>query len=115
MLHLSVAHYSFHKTNTHRIEQYIAMFQKYVSTIQAHEWMNDAHVHGMQVQSCKPNTRGVIALPPYKNLILRFGLRTFCYKILHKLFVDTLLFPKLHLPHHDDPTVSCMFSPHYSE
>ena len=56
MLHLSVAHYSFHKTNTHGIEQYVAMFQKHVSTIQAHEWMNDAHVYEIPVQMWKPNT-----------------------------------------------------------
>ena len=31
------------------------MFQ----VIYAHEWMNDAHVHELQVQLGKPNTRGV--------------------------------------------------------
>jgi hypothetical protein len=31
------------------------MFQ----VIYAHEWMNDAHDHEMQVQSGKTNTRGV--------------------------------------------------------
>ena len=87
------------------------MFQ----VIYAHEWMNDAHEYEMQVQLGKNNTRGVTALPPYKNLVPRFGLRTICYKNLHKLFVDTLPFLKLHLPHHDDPTVSCMFLPYYSE
>ena len=35
--------------------------------IYAHEWMNDAHVHEMQVQLGKTNTRGVTALPPYKK------------------------------------------------
>ena len=35
------------------------MFQKHVSTIQAHEWMNDAHVYEMPVQMWKPNTWGV--------------------------------------------------------
>ena len=31
------------------------MFQ----VIYAHEWLNNAHVHEMQVQLCKPITRGV--------------------------------------------------------
>ena len=34
------------------------MFQ----VIYAHEWMNDAHDHEMQVKSGKTNTRGVTAL-----------------------------------------------------
>ena len=34
--------------------------------IEAHEWMNDAHVHKMQVQMWKPNTWGVTALPLIK-------------------------------------------------
>ena len=80
MLHFSVAHYSFHKTNTHGIEQYVAMFQKHVSTIQAHEWMDDAHVYEMLVQMWKPNTWGVTALPPYKNLTPRFEKRTILNK-----------------------------------
>ena len=52
------------------------MFQ----VIYAHEWMNDAHDYEMQVQSDKTNTRGVTTLPPYKNLVPRFGLRTICKK-----------------------------------
>ena len=52
------------------------MFQ----VIYAHEWMNDAHDHEMQVQLGKTNTRGVTALPPYKNLALRFEKRTILNK-----------------------------------
>ena len=52
------------------------MFQ----VIYAHEWMNDAHDQEMQVQLGKTNTRGVTALPPYKNLIPRFEERTILNK-----------------------------------
>ena len=34
-------------------------FENMFQARHAHEWMNDAHVHEMQVQLCKPNTRGV--------------------------------------------------------
>ena len=48
------------------------MFQ----VIYAHEWMNNAHVHEMQVQLCKPITRGVkirrIAHWSWKDVMLLF-------------------------------------------
>ena len=73
MLHLGVAHYSYHKkNNTHEIYSMLQGFDNMFHVIYAHEWMNNAHVHEMQVQLCKPNTRGVTALPPYKNLVPRF-------------------------------------------
>ena len=34
-------------------------FDNMFHVIYAHEWMNDSHVHEMQVQLGKPNTRGV--------------------------------------------------------
>ena len=40
MLHLSVAHYSFHKTNTHEIWQYVAMLHKHVSC-NISSWMDE--------------------------------------------------------------------------
>ena len=43
----------------HMLQCIKSMFQ----TIKAHAWMNDAHVYEMQVQLCKPNTRGVIERP----------------------------------------------------
>ena len=73
-----------------------------VSTIQAHEWMNDAHVYEMPVQMWKPNTWGVTALPPYKNLILRFDKRTIVDRIPYNLPSNNLLFPKLHRVHYPD-------------
>ena len=59
MLHLGVTHYSFHKNNTHEIYSMLQCFDNMFHVIYAHEWMNNAHVHEMQVQLCKPNTRGV--------------------------------------------------------
>ena len=59
MLHLGVAHYSFHKNNTHEIYSMLQCFDNMFHVIYAHEWMNNAHVHEMQVQLCKHNTRGV--------------------------------------------------------
>jgi len=72
MLHLGVTHYSFHKNNTHEIYSMLQCFDNMFHVIYAHEWMNNAQVHEMQVQLCKHNTRGVTALPPYKNLVPRF-------------------------------------------
>ena len=77
--------------------------------------MNDAHVYEMQVQLCKPNTRGVTALPLIRILSRDLELRTICYKNPYKHFVDILLFPMSHHHHRDDSTVSYMFSPLYSE
>ena len=34
-------------------------FENMFHAIYAHEWMDDAHVHEMQVQMWEPNTRGV--------------------------------------------------------
>ena len=57
MLHLSVAHFSFHKrNNTHEICNKLQCFEIMFQAIQAYEWMNDAHVHEMQVQMWKANT-----------------------------------------------------------
>ena len=82
-----------------------------------HVWFGFLMMHDMRDLQCLNAgiTPGCYSPPPYKNLVPRFGSRTICYKNLHKLFIDTLPFPKLHLPHHGDPTVSCIFSPHYSE
>ena len=35
--------------------------------------MLDDYAHAMQVKLCKPNTKGVTAPPPYRNLIPRFA------------------------------------------
>jgi hypothetical protein len=42
---------------------------------------NDARAYEMQVQMWKPNTWGVIALPPYKNCVPIFEKRTIRYRI----------------------------------
>ena len=59
MLHLGVAHYSFHKTILMEYKHMLQCFKSMFQTIKAHEWMNDAHVYEMQVQMWKPNTWGV--------------------------------------------------------
>jgi hypothetical protein len=56
--------------------------------------MNDAHAYEMQVQIWKPNTWGVTALPPYKNLIPRFEKHTIVDRILYNPFSGNLPFPK---------------------
>jgi hypothetical protein len=56
--------------------------------------MNDAQVYEMQVQLWKPNTWGVTGLPPYKNLISRFGKRTIVDRIPYNPLINNLLFPK---------------------
>ena len=63
MLHLGVAHSLIHKNNTHEIYSTLQCFDNMFHMIYAHEWMNKAHVHEMQVQLCKPNTRGVTPSP----------------------------------------------------
>ena len=63
MLHLGVAHSLIHKNNTHEIYSTLQCFDNMIHVIYAHEWMNDAHVHEMQVQLGKPNTRGVTGRP----------------------------------------------------
>ena len=63
MLHLGVAHSLIHKNNTHEIYSTLQCFDNMFHVIYAHEWMNDAHVHEMQVQLGKPNTRGVTKAP----------------------------------------------------
>jgi len=65
MLHLGVTHYSFHKNNTHEIYSMLQCFDNMFHVIYAHEWMNNAHVHEMQVQLCKHNTRGVTIMSHY--------------------------------------------------
>ena len=62
MLHLGVAHSLIHKNNTHEIYSTLQCFDNMFHVIYAHEWMNDAHVHEMQVQLGKTNTRGVTAV-----------------------------------------------------
>ena len=77
-------------------------FENMFQAIQAHEWMNDAHVHEMQVQMWKPNTWGVTALPPYKNLIPRFEKRTIVDRIPYNHPSNNLPFPTLHRVHYPD-------------
>jgi hypothetical protein len=57
------------------------------------EW-NDAHAYEMQVQFWKPNTWGVTALPPYKNIVPRFGKRTIVDRIPYNPLINNLLSPK---------------------
>ena len=40
-------------------------FDNMFHVIYAHEWMNNAQVHEMQVQLCKHNTRGVTQAPEH--------------------------------------------------
>ena len=48
MLHLSVAHFTFHKrNNTHEIYNMLQCFEIMFHVIQVHEWMHDAYVHEM--------------------------------------------------------------------
>ena len=68
----------------------------------AHELMNDAHEYEMQVQLGKNNTRGVTALPPYKNLVPRFDKHTIVDRIPYNLPSNNLLFPKSHRVHYPD-------------
>ena len=68
-------------------------FKNMFQATQAYEWMNDAHAHEMQVQMWKANTWGVTTLPPYKNLVPRFGRPTILRKIRDKPLVNNLLFP----------------------
>jgi hypothetical protein len=56
--------------------------------------MNDAHAYEIQMQIWKPNTWDVIALPPYKNLVPRFGKCTIVDRIPYNLLVNNLLSPK---------------------
>jgi hypothetical protein len=56
--------------------------------------MNDAHAYEMQVQMWKPNTYGVTALPPYKNLVPRFEKHTIVDRIPYIPLSNNLLFPK---------------------
>ena len=77
-------------------------FKNMFQATQAHEWMNDAHVHEMQVQMWKANTWGVTALPPYKNLIPRFDKRTIVDRIPYNRPSNNLLFPTLHRVHCPD-------------
>ena len=42
-------------------------FDNMFHVIYAHEWMNNAQVHEMQVQLCKQNTRGVTALKHFSS------------------------------------------------
>ena len=51
------------------------------------------YAHAMQVKLCKPNTKGVTAPPPYRNLIPRFARPTILGKRWDKPLVDNLLFP----------------------
>ena len=55
--------------------------------------MLDAHAHAMQVKLCKANTRGVIAPPPYKNLVPRFARPTILGKKRDKPLVNSPLVP----------------------
>ena len=81
MLHLGVAHYSYHKkNNTHEIYSMLQGFDNMFHVIYAHEWMNDAHVHEMQVQLGKPNTRGVTTLPLIKISSRDLGYEPFVIK-----------------------------------
>jgi len=45
-------------------------FDNMFHVIYAYEWMNNAHVHEIQVQLCKPNTRGVTKALPSAVLAL---------------------------------------------
>ena len=60
---------------------------------------DDAYVDAMLMVNMQANTRSVTALPPYKNLILRFERRTIFHRMRGKLLVNSLLFPKWHLFH----------------
>jgi len=57
---------------------------------------DDAHDDAMLMVNMQANTRSVIALPPYKNLVPRFERRTVFHRRRGKLHVNNLLFPKWH-------------------
>ena len=77
-------------------------FKSMFHTILTQEWMNDAHVYEMQVQIWKPNTWGVTAFPPYKNLVPRFDKHTIVDRIPYNRPSNNLLFPTLHRVHYPD-------------
>ena len=55
----------FIKETTHmKHNDMLQCFKNMFQATQAYEWMNDAHVHEMQVQKRKPNTWGVT---PYRR------------------------------------------------
>jgi hypothetical protein len=56
--------------------------------------MNGARAYEMQVQICEPNTWGVTSLPPYRNLVPRFGKRTIVDRIPYNPLVNNLLSSK---------------------
>ena len=58
MLHLSVGLHTIHFLKQSHIEcnNMLQCFESMFHKIITHEWMNDAHVHEMQVQMWKPNT-----------------------------------------------------------
>jgi hypothetical protein len=80
------------------------MLQGHVSNKDAHEMMMfmvmPCHDHAQLMLICKANTWGVTALPPYKNLVPRFGKRTFFYKRRGKLLANNFPVPTLHLAHY---------------
>ena len=65
---------------------------------------DDAHVDAMLMINMQANTRSVTALPPYKNLVLRFERHTIFHKMRGKLHVNNLPFPKWH-PFHFDGSI----------
>jgi hypothetical protein len=91
------------------------MLQGHVSSKDAHEMMMlmvmPCHDHAQMMLKCKANTWGVTALPPYKNLIPRFGKCTIFYKRRGKLLANNLPVPTLHLSHYGYSTWSCIISP----
>ena len=104
MLHLSVVLHTIHFLKQSHIEcnNILQCFKSMFHTIEAHEWINDAHVYEMQVKMWKPNTWGVIALPPIKNLVPRFDKHTIVDRIRYNLPLNNLLFPTLHRAHYPD-------------
>jgi hypothetical protein len=54
------------------------------------------------------NTRGVTALPPYKNLVPRFESRTTFQRKQNSCPLNNPLFPKLHHIHRDYSKPPCI-------
>ena len=69
--------------------------------------MLDDYAHAMQVKLCKPNTKGVTAPPPYRNLIPRFARPTILGKRRDKPHVSNPPVPTWLHVHCDYSTPPC--------
>jgi hypothetical protein len=105
-----MAHTYGHITSTHSLLM-LQLFNLIVACVAKSCFKQDAHEmmmlmlmscydHAQKMPKCKANTWGVTALPPYKNLVPRFGKRIIFDKRRGKLLANNLPVPTLHLSHY---------------